>query len=134
MNATSYDSDTKLASLQPGSMWRDVYNTLTPHGVTTPGGRADLVGVGGFITGGGYSFYHGARGFACDNVKNFEVVLADGRIVNANVDENGELWRALKGSSGNIGFVTRFDMRKCRQRLAHFTLDGFHLLGRDECS
>lgn len=110
MNATSYDPDTKLASLQPGSMWRDVYNTLTPHGVTTTGGRADLVGVGGFITGGGYSFYHGARGFACDNVRNFEVVLADGRIVNANVDENGELWEALKGSSGNLGFVTRFDM------------------------
>ena len=42
----------------------------------------------------------------------FEVVLADGRIVNANVDENGELWEALKGSSGNLGFVTRFDMRE----------------------
>lgn len=110
LNATSYDTDTKLASVEPGAKWRDVYDALTPHGVTTTGGRADLVGVGGFITGGGYSFYHGARGFACDNVQNFEVVLADGQIVNANANENADLWKALKGSSGNLGFVTRFDL------------------------
>ena len=47
----------------------------------------------------------------CDNVLNYEVVLADGRIVNANAQENADLWLALKGGSSNFGIVTRFDMQ-----------------------
>ncbi|PGH26908.1 hypothetical protein AJ80_01491 [Polytolypa hystricis UAMH7299] len=68
------------------------------------------VGVGGFILGGGNSFFNGAYGFACDMVKNSEIVLADGSIVNANARENRNLCIALKGDSGNFGLVTRFDM------------------------
>lgn len=56
-----------------------------------------------------YSFHTNARGFAADNVANFEVVLADGSIVNANAEENHDLWKSLKGASGNFGFVTRID-------------------------
>lgn len=59
-----------------------------------------------------YSFHSNRRGFACDNVVNFEVVLANGTIVNANAHENAGLWRALKGGSGNFGFVTRVDVGK----------------------
>ena len=43
---------------------------------------------------------------------NFEVVLADGRIVNANKDEHSDLWKSLKGGSGNFGLITRIDQRK----------------------
>lgn len=68
------------------------------------------MGVGGFITGGGNSFHSASHGFACDNVHNFEVVLADGSVVDANGTHNTDLWRALKGGSGNFGLVTRFDM------------------------
>lgn len=45
-----------------------------------------------------------------DNVENFEVVLGDGSIVNANRNENRDLWVALRGGSGNLGLITRFDM------------------------
>ncbi|KAF5001490.1 hypothetical protein FDECE_10928 [Fusarium decemcellulare] len=111
MNTTTYEPDTKIASMQPGSTWGRVYESLNEYGVTAVGGRASVVGVGGFTTGGGYSFHSNARGFACDSVVNFEVVLADGSIVNANKDENSDLWKALKGGSGNFGFVTRIDQR-----------------------
>ena len=47
----------------------------------------------------------------CDNVANFEVVLSDGRVLNANRGENSDLWVALKGGSSNFGIVTRFDIR-----------------------
>ncbi|KAK0367429.1 FAD binding domain-containing protein, partial [Colletotrichum limetticola] len=107
MNSTEYDPTTGIASVLPGSNWGDVYSALDPFGVTAVGGRASVVGVGGFTTGGGYSFHSNRRGFACDNVVNFEVVLANGTIVNANAYENSGLWRALKGGSGNFGFVTR---------------------------
>jgi FAD/FMN-containing dehydrogenase len=47
----------------------------------------------------------------CDNVENYEVVLADGSIVDANQHENRDLWISLKGGSNNFGIVTRFDIR-----------------------
>lgn len=48
--------------------------------------------------------------FVCDQVKNFEVVLSNGCIVNANKDDNADLFRALKGGSSNFGVVTRIDL------------------------
>lgn len=44
----------------------------------------------------------------CDNVANYEVVLASGQIVNANKDSHPHLFTALKGGSNNFGIVTRF--------------------------
>lgn len=56
------------------------------------------------------SFHSGHRGFACDDVLSYEVVLADGSIVNANTKDNASLFKALKGGGNNFGIVTRFDM------------------------
>jgi len=51
-------------------------------------------------------------GFCCDQIINAEVVLADGRVINANKDEHSDLWKSLKGASaGNFGIVTRFDLK-----------------------
>ncbi|KAH6616246.1 hypothetical protein C7974DRAFT_401462 [Boeremia exigua] len=112
MNTTVLDAKTKVASIQPGSRWNQVYATLDPQGFTVAGGRAGSVGVAGFLTGGGNSFYTAQQGFACDNVKNFEVVLASGEVVNANADDNSDLFQVLKGGSGtNFGIVTRFDVQ-----------------------
>ncbi|KAF9873916.1 FAD binding domain-containing protein [Colletotrichum karsti] len=110
MNSTTYHPETKIASIQPGGHWQTVYDTLAPHGVVVTGGRAGTVGVGGFITGGGNSFHSASHGFAADQVANFEIVLADGSIVDANATSNADLWQALKGSGANFGLVTRFDM------------------------
>lgn len=60
---------------------------------------------------GGISYFSARKGFACDNVVNYEVVLAGGQVVSANAEENSDLWVALKGGSNNFGIVTRFDLR-----------------------
>ncbi len=44
-------------------------------------------------------------------VSNFEVVLANSSIVNANAQTNRDLFWALKGDSSNFGIVTRFDIK-----------------------
>lgn len=44
-----------------------------------------------------------------------KVVLADGRIVNANSQENPYLFLALKGGSNNFGVVSRFDLTAFQQ-------------------
>ncbi|KAI9687153.1 MAG: hypothetical protein M1822_002564 [Bathelium mastoideum] len=110
MTDVTYDAHSQLASIQPGPRWGDVYQELLKYDVCVTGGRDGNVGIGGYLTGGGNSYYAGLRGFACDNVANFEVVLANGEIVNANATSNSDLWTALKGGSGNFGIVTRFDM------------------------
>ncbi|KAI5460205.1 hypothetical protein BGZ63DRAFT_415561 [Mariannaea sp. PMI_226] len=109
MNTTTYNPTTKIASIQPGSRWGAVYEALQPYGVTAAGGRASVVGVGGFTTGAGYTFHSNRYGFACDMVQNWEIVLANGTVVNANAKQNADLWKAQKGGSGNLGFVTRID-------------------------
>ncbi len=64
---------------------------------------------------GGLSFYSARKGFVCDSVRNFEIVLAGGQIVNANAKENPDLWIALRGGSNNFGVVTRFDIETFEQ-------------------
>lgn len=110
MNSTTWDPRTKIASIQPGTDWQRVYETLAPKGAVVPGGRVSTVGIAGYLTGGGLSFQQASHGLACDNVANFEVVLANGTITNANAESNADLWQALRGGSGNFGLVTRFDM------------------------
>ncbi|KAJ3467374.1 hypothetical protein FSOLCH5_004157 [Fusarium solani] len=110
MNGTEYDAEKNLARVQPGGHWQDVYDTLAPHGLVVAGGRAGTVGVGGFVTGGGNSFHSASHGMSCDTVAGWQLVLANGEIVEANANENADLWQAMKGGTGNFGLITRIDM------------------------
>ena len=81
------------------------------HGQTATGGRNGGVGVGGLTLGGGLSFHTSRRGVAADDVINFEIVVANGSVVNANAKQNTDLFKALKGGGNNFGVITRIDMR-----------------------
>ncbi|KAG7146524.1 Bifunctional solanapyrone synthase like protein [Verticillium longisporum] len=110
LRATKYNTETGIASIEPASRWADAFLTLERSGVAVPGGRDGNVGIGGFLTGGGNSYYTGLYGFGCDSVVNAEIVLADGSIIDANKDSHPDLLKALKGGWGNFGIVTRFDL------------------------
>ncbi|KAK7754301.1 hypothetical protein SLS62_003594 [Diatrype stigma] len=125
MNSSSYDAETNLARIQPGGRWKKVYADLEEEGVVVAGGRDGGVGVGGFLLGGGISFFSGRMGLGCDSVVNYEVVLANGTVVNANSTANADLWRALKGGSSNFGIVTRYDMEALPSRALHYDLRTF---------
>lgn len=68
------------------------------------------VGVGGYTVGGGLAYFSGIYGLACDNVKNYEVVLADGMISEINQESNPDLYWALRGGGNNFAVVTRYDL------------------------
>lgn len=110
LNATTYDAATNIASVGTGARWGHVYADLEKSGVSVTGGREGVVGVGGLLLGGGVSWYNARTGFACDSVVNYEVVLANGLIINANATNHFDLFRALKGGGSNFGIVTRFDL------------------------
>jgi hypothetical protein len=64
---------------------------------------------------GGISFFSQEYGWACDNVVNYELVLASGLIVDVNVDSYPDLYWALRGGGNNFGIVTRFDLATITQ-------------------
>ena len=111
ISAVQYDAKNSLVKVGPGARWNDVFTTLEPLGVITTGGRSSTVGVGGLTLGGGISYFTPEHGLICDNVLEFEVVLADGRIVTANKTQNPDLFTVLKGGNNNFGIVTQFKFR-----------------------
>ncbi|KAK3326001.1 hypothetical protein B0H66DRAFT_637348 [Apodospora peruviana] len=111
LTTLSISSDRKTVSVGPGNRWINVSTALDEAGLAVVGGRVADVGVGGLILGGGISYFSGARGWACDNVRNYEVVLSSGKVVNASPSTNPDLYWALRGGAGtNFGIVTRFDL------------------------
>ncbi|KAF8866921.1 6-hydroxy-D-nicotine oxidase [Acephala macrosclerotiorum] len=102
--------DKSTASLGAGLTWLEAYKALDPLGLTVTGGRVPSVGVPGLLLGGGLSFQNSEHGFSCTGVVDYEVVLGDGKIINANAKENADLFWALKGGCSNFGIVTTFTM------------------------
>ncbi|RYP77480.1 hypothetical protein DL769_003390 [Monosporascus sp. CRB-8-3] len=108
LDQTSYDAGRKVALMGPGARWGAVYNALDRYNVTVVGGRVLDVGVGGLMLGGGLSYLSDLYGMACDNVVSYEVVLADGSVVEASAHQHSDLFWALKGGANNFGIVTQF--------------------------
>lgn len=119
-NSIELSDDRELVDIGPGATWGLVYRTLEPYGLSVAGGRASSVGVGGLTLGGGLSFFSPQVGFVCDAMVNFEVVLADGSVVNANDNSNPDLAIALRGGGNNFGIVTKFTARTFPQNKVWF--------------
>lgn len=123
LNSVEVSEDRTIAHIGVGATWGDVYSYMEPLGLSVAGGRAANVGVGGLTTGGGISYFSPRYGWTCDTVSNFQVVLADGSIVNTNAGSDGkssapslpDLLVALRGGSNNFGIVTRVDLEAFEQ-------------------
>ncbi|KAI1333155.1 FAD-binding domain-containing protein [Xylariaceae sp. FL0255] len=111
LNTIQPSQDLSSVTVGPGNKWEDVYGALVPLGVEVVGGRVGPVGVGGLILSGGLSYLPSRNGLALDNVKSFEVVLANGSIVTANAtNAQADLYKALRGGGSNFGIVTNYEL------------------------
>ncbi|KAJ5951558.1 uncharacterized protein N7479_009971 [Penicillium vulpinum] len=110
LSTISISANRKTVTVGPGNKWRSVYKFLQPYNVTVLGGREAVVGVGGYILGGGLSTFYNTYGLAIDSVTRFQVVLPNGNIVNATQTENADLYKGLKGGLNNFGIVTEYDL------------------------
>lgn len=129
LNSTSLSADGSLVSIGAGQHLGNVFSLLHEHGLYTPAARASGIGAAGstiggkcnylqpsfsameprsnyYLKSGGVGYLYPKTGFMADSVVQFEVVLADGSIVNASKDVNTDLWRALRGGGSNYGIVT----------------------------
>lgn len=100
--------DKKTADLGAGARWIDVYNQLDRSGVSASGARVPPVGVGGFTLGGGLSYFLSSTGFGADNVVEYEIATADGKVLIVTQQSHPELFIALKGAGAPFCVVTRF--------------------------
>jgi FAD/FMN-containing dehydrogenase len=96
--------------VQAGITWRDLQDVLDPHDLSvrtmqsfsnfTAGGAVSVNAHGRYVG-------HGPIG---ESVRALQLVLADGRIVEANRQENSELLRAAVGGYGAIGVITEVEL------------------------
>ncbi|CAE6428479.1 unnamed protein product [Rhizoctonia solani] len=111
LNAVELSKDKESVVIGAGNRWGDVYAKIGEHGVTVTGGRVSSVGVSGFLLGGGLSFLMHKEGFGANNVLSCEMVLANGTVATVTEKSAGDLFKALKGGSGNFGIATSFTLR-----------------------
>jgi FAD/FMN-containing dehydrogenase len=78
-----------------GSTYTEIYKIINPQGYTIVGGEND-VGIGGWMTGGGYSRITSQYGLGIDNLVQAEVVLPHGGVKTASETENPDLFWAIK--------------------------------------
>lgn len=99
-------------TLEPGNRWRDVYAELDKNPKTrnlyVSGGLCPPVGVVGFTLGGGINHgYCRHYKLAVNNLLQAQLVTVRGDLVTANLQENADLFWALRGGhGGNFGVVT----------------------------
>jgi len=106
MNDVTLSPDYRAARISGGARASDVLAVTDPRGLAVVTGSCSSVGMTGLTLGGGYGSLTGCFGLALDNLLGAEVVLADGRIVTASLNNEQELFWALRGGGGNFGVVT----------------------------
>jgi FAD/FMN-containing dehydrogenase len=120
LNATTLDASKTVASVEVGAWWGSVYSTLATQGLAIMGGRVSNVGVGGLVLGGtsdkirqcleifsltsswplgGVSYFSDEKGWVCDSVNNYKMVLSSGDIIQVNATSYPDLSVALKGGT-----------------------------------
>lgn len=69
-------------------------------------GLCPSVGIGGYITGGGFNPYSAKTGLTCESLVSAEIVLPNGNFVTASSTQNTELfWATCGGGGGSFGVM-----------------------------
>ncbi len=105
------DAEAQTATVGGGSCWSDVDARTNGFGLAVPGGTYGDTGVGGLALTGGIGHLTGLHGMTLDNVLSFEVVTVEGEVVRASIEDEPDLFWALRGGGGNFGVVSEFTFR-----------------------
>jgi FAD/FMN-containing dehydrogenase len=111
MRGVVVSPQTRVAFAEGGATTGDVVAAAARHGLTAATGTTGGVGMAGLTLGGGYGPLNGRFGLALDNLLSVDVVLADGRQVEASPTSEPELYWALRGGGGNFGVATTLHIR-----------------------
>lgn len=105
-NNVILDECAGLVYMQGGATNKDVYECVSSKGYPFPGGTCPTVGVGGYVTGGGWGLSCRYLGLGCDNLEEIEIVDYEGKLIKANSYCNSDLFWACRGAGGgNFGVI-----------------------------
>ncbi|WP_338729080.1 FAD-binding oxidoreductase [Haladaptatus sp. DJG-WS-42] len=111
MTGVLVDPVARTVLAQGGATLGHVDRETQLHGLATPLGVVSATGVAGLTLNGGLGHLRRKYGLACDNIVSVEIVTADGQVRTATVDQNDDLFWAIRGGGGNFGIVTSFEFR-----------------------
>jgi len=108
MRGVRVDPRERTVRVEGGARWGDVDHATQAFGLAVPTGIISTTGVAGLTLGGGHGYLSRKYGLAIDNLLEADVVVADGRLLKTNEEENEDLYWAIRGGGGNFGVVTSF--------------------------
>src|ERR687898_1595867 len=98
MRAVSVDGED--VTVGAGARLGDVYDALAEYNLAIPAGTCPPVGIAGFTLGGGLGILGRKYGVLSDRLIRAEIVVAGGRILEADEHHHGDLFWALRGAGG----------------------------------
>jgi FAD/FMN-containing dehydrogenase len=109
MTGVDIDADRRQARVGAAAKWRDVSALASPQGLAALSGSSGEVGVVGYTLGGGHGWLARKHGLASNSVIAAEVVTAEGELVRADLENEPDLFWALRGGGGSFGVVTALE-------------------------
>ena len=105
------DTSARRARVGGGLTWSEMDAATQEHGLAVTGARLSGLGVAGVTLCDGSGWLERSLGPTCLSLTAAEVVLADGKVVEASPERNPELLWALRGGGGGLGVVTELEFR-----------------------
>lgn len=105
------DTERRLAVVAPGAQWGQLAAAAARYGLATTGASVATVGVAGFALHGGLGWLMRGFGPACDNLRELEVITADGTLRRVSGDSEPDLYWAMRGAGSNFGAVTSLTLQ-----------------------
>jgi len=105
------DAESRTAWISAGAKWAKVLAQAQAVGLAPLLGSSPDVGAIGYTLGGGMGWLARKYGLSIDSVNCFEVVTADGNIVEASPNQHADLFWGLRGGGGGLGVVTGMEIR-----------------------
>src|SRR5204862_3376732 len=109
MKGIHVDPKSRAVRAQGGATWGELNRETQLHGLAVTGGVVSTTGIAGLTLGGGLGWLMGKYGLALDNLRAVELVTADGKVLQANKQEQSDLFWALRGGGGNFRVATSFE-------------------------
>ncbi len=108
----SVDKENRLAKVQPAIRAQDFIAEIAKFGFSFPAAHCGNVPLGGFLLGGGLGWNGEAwGGISCFNIREVEVVTANGELISANENQNADYYWAARGAGPDFfGIVTQYTL------------------------